>query len=72
MEHVSGGKTPDLNQPQITTMGPIYSDGMAGNEEEIEDAIAGGFSRYELGIEFGVPVDWDRRARDAANEVMEI
>lgn len=50
------------------TLGPIYSDGLAGSEEDIQDAIEGGLSRYELDIEFGVPVD----RRDAKNDVVEI
>ncbi|KXN81024.1 hypothetical protein AN958_06330 [Leucoagaricus sp. SymC.cos] len=54
------------DKARIWPLGPIYSDGMAGSEEEIEDAIAGGYSRYELGIQF------DRHARNAANDVVEI
>lgn len=53
----------------LVSLGPIYSDGLAGSEEEIEDAIEGGLSRYELGIQFGLPVD---RKANEASDVVEI
>jgi len=52
-------------------IGPIYKDGVANNEEEIQDMLQAGWSRPEIQQEFGVPVDRKGRQETEPNDIVD-